>query len=91
MLPQPARSLARVANERRAHAGQWPGRGLACCSIGRRAPAVSDVESGKGGLRVTSLLAILDSLDADLVFNERLQTPDQVDLDEFLGLGDHGD
>ena len=54
--------------------------------IGRQ--RISEVESGKGGLRVASFIALLDALDADLVVNEREQKDGHINLDDLLGLGD---
>jgi len=61
----------------------------ASAGVGRQ--RISEIESGKGGLRVTSFIALLDALDADLVINEREQREGQVDLDDLLGLGNDDD
>ncbi len=61
----------------------------AVSGVGRQ--RISDIESGKGGLRVASFIALLDALDADLVINEREQKEGQIDLDDLLGLSDIND
>lgn len=45
---------------------------------------ISDVESGKSGLRFTTVLALLDALDVDLTLQTRAKP--SLDLDDLLGL-----
>jgi HTH-type transcriptional regulator/antitoxin HipB len=47
---------------------------------------ISEAESGKTGLRLSTVLQLLDALDVDLVLSPRNAGP--VDLDELLGLGE---
>ena len=57
--------------------------------VGRQ--RISEIESGKGGLRVANFLGLLDALETDLVINERERPEDDIDLDELLGLSDRDD
>ena len=55
--------------------------------IGRQ--QISDIESGKSGMRVSSLLRLLDALGLDLHVTEQPSAQDAgLDLDEILGLDD---
>lgn len=56
-------------------------------NIGRQ--QISDIESGKSGMRVSSLLRLLDALDLELHVVERTPVEDShLDLDQLLGLSD---
>lgn len=70
-------------NERSLSQSELAGR----AGIGRQ--QISDIESGKSGMRVSSLLRLLDALDLDLHVVERTPTEDaHLNLDELLGLDD---